>query len=308
MHIVYCGSPDFALPPLEALISDADYQVVGVVSQPDRARGRGGKMLPTPVKAAAEAAGIPVITPRRINEPEAVAQIREWAPDVLVVVAFGQLLKQELLDLPPLGVVNVHASLLPKYRGAAPINRVVMEGESKTGVTTMFLDIGMDSGDMIIRDEIEIGPTDDAGVVHDKLAAAGAPLLIKTLQLIAKGEAPRTPQNHDEATFAPMLKKEDELIDWSWPAEKLGCHIRGMSPFPGTYSFYQGKRIKLFAPVVAAAAGQPGEILAADDKGLLIACGEGALLFGEVQPEGKARMAAAAFCRGYAPKAGTVLG
>lgn len=301
------GTPDFAVGPLQALVQ-AGYDVAAVVTQPDKPRNR-GRLQPTPVKAAAEALGIPVLTPEKVNrEVDAIAALK---PDLLVVVAFGQFLSEKLLAVPPLGAVNIHGSLLPAYRGAAPINAAVINGETESGVTIMYLDKGMDSGDMILQKKVAVGENMTAGELYDKLSVIGTELLLNALSLIGQGKAPRTPQDHDKATFAPMLKKEDELIDWDQPAQKVHDRIRGMNPFPGAYTLREGKRLKLWQsrlePLPAAGAA-PGSIVAAGKEGFWVACVDQALLLTEVQPEGKSRMDGAAYARGYQARQGVILG
>ncbi|MBR2783532.1 MAG: methionyl-tRNA formyltransferase [Firmicutes bacterium] len=307
MRIVYMGTPDFAVGPLRAL-HEAGYDIAAVITQPDRPRSR-GKLQPTPVKAAAEALGLPVLTPEKVNrELEAVAACR---PDLLVVVAYGQFLSEQLLALAPLGAVNIHGSLLPAYRGAAPINAAVINGEAESGVTIMYLDKGMDSGDMILQEKVPIGPDMTAGELYGELAELGTRLLLRALPLIEAGTAPRIPQEHAKATFAPMLKKEDELIDWTQTAKQVHDRIRGLSPFPGAYTLRQGKRLKLWAsrleplPLAGAA---PGTVVAAGKAGFWVACADQALLLTAVQPEGKGRMEAGAYVRGYQVEKGLVLG
>ena len=301
------GTPDFAVGPLQALVQ-AGYDVAAVVTQPDKPRNR-GRLQPTPVKAAAEELGLTVLTPEKVNrEVDAIAALK---PDLLVVVAFGQFLSEKLLAVPPLGAVNIHGSLLPAYRGAAPINAAVINGERESGVTIMYLDKGMDSGDMILQEKVAIGENMTAGELYDQLSALGADLLLRALSLIGQGKAPRIPQKHDQATFAPMLKKEDELIDWSQSAQKVHDRIRGMNPFPGAYTLREGKRLKLWQsrlePLPTAGAA-PGTVVAAGKKGFWVACADQALLLTEVQPEGKSRMDGAAYARGYQAQPGVILG
>ncbi|MBR5430496.1 MAG: methionyl-tRNA formyltransferase [Firmicutes bacterium] len=307
MRIIYMGTPEFAVAPLQAL-AEAGYEIAAVVTQPDRPRSR-GRLLPTPVKAAAEALGLPVLTPEKVNrEADALAALK---PDLLVVVAYGQLLSERLLALAPLGAVNIHGSLLPAYRGAAPINAAVINGETESGVTIMYLDKGMDSGDMILQDKVAIPDNMTAGELYDELCRRGTALLLQALPLIAAGTAPRTPQDHSRATYAPMLKKEDELIDWGQEARRVHDRIRGMNPFPGAYTLREGKRLKLWAsrleclPTEGAA---PGTVVAVGRAGLWVACADQALLLTEVQPEGKSRMDGGAYVRGYQVQKGLTLG
>ncbi len=308
MRIVYMGSPEFAVAPFAALLA-AGHEIACVVTQPDKPKGRGLALLPTPVKEAALAAGLPVLSPQKVNEPAVVAKIAAYRPELLVVVAFGQILRQELLELAPLGAVNVHGSLLPAYRGAAPIQRAVMDGCTETGVTTMFMDAGLDTGDMILKKRAAIEKTDTAASMYEKLAALGAEALLETVALIAEGRAPREKQPAAGASYAAMLKKEDGLLDWTRPASALDAQIRGVTPWPGAYTFWRGKRLKIWQAEPLAGSGPAGEILSADDKrGLILACGQDALLLKEVQPEGKGRMRAADFARGQKLTAGERMG
>ena len=307
MRIVYLGTPDFAVGPLQALAA-AGYDIAAVVTQPDKPRNR-GRLQPTPVKAAAEALGLTVLTPEKVNrEVEAIAAFR---PDLLVVVAYGQFLSEKLLAVPALGAVNIHGSLLPAYRGAAPINAAVINGEVESGVTIMYLDKGMDSGDMILQQSVSIGEDMTAGQLYDELCRLGTDLLLQALPLIEAGTAPRIPQDHDKATFAPMLKKEDEIIDWSRPAKQVHDLIRGMDPFPGAYTLRQGKRLKIWGSKLATLplqGDEPGAVTAVGKEGFWVACADQALLITQVQPEGKSRMDAGAYARGYQVVQGLILG
>jgi methionyl-tRNA formyltransferase len=308
-RIVYMGSPDFAVLPLEALLA-AGYQVVGVVTQPDRAKGRGKHMAATPVKEIALKYQIPLIQPHNVNGDEAVKAIRAWHPDILVVVAFGQLLKKPLLELAPLGAINLHASLLPAYRGAAPIHWAIIKGEKTTGVTTMYMDEGMDTGDMILKAECEIGESDNTGIVHDKLAALGADLLLKTVQDIENDQAPRLPQDDALASYAPMLTKEHEVINWQQTAQEIHNQIRGLSPWPGAYTIYKNKRLKIHEAVnIQWLRGEPGRVLAIDkEQGLIVSTSLGSVAIKKVQLAGKNIMDVADFCRGYSINIGDILG
>lgn len=304
------GSPDFAVPPLKSLI-DSPYQVVGVVTQPDRQKGRGYNFAPTPVKETALAYGLPILQCAKVNLPENIEQIRAWQPDIMVVVAFGQLLKKELLQLPPLGVINIHASLLPAYRGAAPIHWAIIRGEKKTGVTTMYIDEGMDTGNIILQKEVPIGPDDDTGTIHDFLSQEGAQLLLRTLEAIEAGTAPSIAQDEALASYAPLLKKEDELLDWSKSSRALHDHIRGMAPWPVAYTLLDGKRLKIWRSAFREGAKheQPGQVLEIGRDGIWVACGEGELMIRDLQPEGKKIMAAIDMARGNnALSPGVILG
>ncbi|TLN04468.1 methionyl-tRNA formyltransferase, partial [bacterium] len=235
MRIIFIGTPDFAVPCLEALVA-AGHEIAGVVTQPDRPKGRGHKLTPPPVKVLAEARGLPVFQPERIKHPGFVARLKELAPEMIVVVAFGQLLSKEILTLPERGCVNVHASLLPRYRGAAPIHWAVINGEKETGVTIMYMDEGLDTGDMILWERVPIETGDTTGVVHDKLSAVGARLLVAAVAQIAAGTARRVPQDDTGSTYAPLLNKEVELIPWEKSACEVRNLIRGLNPWPGAFT------------------------------------------------------------------------
>ncbi len=310
MRIVFMGTPDFAVPSLNALLANG-YDVVGVVCQPDRPKGRGHKLAACPVKEAAVAAGIPVFQPERIKRPENVEVLREMKPDLCVTAAFGQLLSQEILDIPPMGTVNVHSSLLPKHRGSAPVNWSIIMGDTVTGVTTMFTDKGMDTGDILLKEETPIGERETAGELTDRLAEMGAKLLIKTLRAMEDGTLTRTPQNPDEATVEPKMDKELGRIDWTKGAHEIDCLVRGVTPWPGAYTTNGEQTIKVFE--VAARAGKPsgtpGEIACADAKGgLVVSCGDCDMELIQIQMPGAKRMNAKDYLRGHAMETGVCLG
>lgn len=310
MRMVFMGTPDFAVPALLALAQEG-HDIAAVLSRPDRPSGRGKQVRPTPIKQAALDLGLPVYEPEQVNSAENLALLRELQADIFVVVAYGQFLGGELLSLPRYGAVNIHASLLPAYRGAAPIHRAVLNGESKSGVTIMYIDSGMDSGDIIISGETEIGPDMNSGQLHDALAEQGAELLIEALRGIEQGTAPRIAQDHSRASKAPMLKREEEVVDWSLSAREVHNRIRGLAPWPGAYTLLRGKRLKLRASQLADSidlAAAPGQILSINEQGILAACGSGALWLPEVQPEGKGPMSGAALARGYHLSCGEILG
>jgi len=309
MRIVYMGTPDFAVPPLDRLV-EAGHEVLAIYSQPDRPRQRGKQLSPTPVKARGLELGIPVYTPEKINAPEVLEQLSALQADLFVVVAYGQFLSEKLFTMPPHGCINIHASLLPAYRGAAPIHWAILNGESRTGVSIMYIDKGMDSGDVLLCRETEIGPEEETGSLHDRLSEMGAELLLEAVEAIQAGTATRSPQDHAAATYASLLKKEHEVIDWSRPAQAIHDQIRGLSPWPGCHTSWQGKRLKIRASLVLdqESDAEPGTILSADKQGLIVACGQGCLLLQQVQPEGKALMEAGAFVRGYHPTPGERLG
>lgn len=310
MRIVFMGTPDFACPCLEAMVK-AGHDVVAVVTQPDRPKGRGGRLSPPPVKVLAERLGLPVLQPRRVKSPEAIQALRDLRPDLTVTCAFGQILSQEILNIPRLGSINVHASLLPKYRGAAPIHWAVINGEEKTGITTMWMDAGLDTGDMILCEEIPIGPAESTGEVHDKLSRLGAEVLLNTLGLVARGEAPRLPQNSEEATYAPRLTRDHEMIRWERPSQDIANQIRGLDPWPGAFTHLGTSPLKIWraVPWQGTASGQPGQVLEViRGSGFSVATGDGTILVTEVQPENSRRMPSAAFLAGRALEPGIKLG
>lgn len=309
MKIVYMGTPDFAVPVLESLLHSA-HQVAAVVTQPDKPKGRGKAMQFPPVKTCAVEAGIPVYQPARIKGNEAfLQQLQELAPDCIVVAAFGQILPQEILDLPPYGCVNVHASLLPAYRGAAPIQWSILNGEKKTGVTTMQMNAGLDTGDMLLKAEVEIAPDETGASLHDKLAALGGPLLLDTLAGLENGTI--VPEKQDDAAscYASMLRKEMGRIDWQKRAVEIERLIRGLNAWPSAYTRLDGRGLKIWAAdVVGEESGrQPGTVTAAEPGRLWVQTGQGQLCLKEVQLEGKKRMDADSFLRGYPIETGTLL-
>ena len=295
MRIVFMGTPDFAVPCLQRLLEDG-HEVPAVFTQPDKPVGRHAVLTPPPVKQLALSHGIPVYQPTKMRDGTVAALLRELAPDCLVVVAYGRILPQEILDVPPRGCVNIHGSLLPRYRGAAPIQWSVIRGETVTGVTSMFMDAGMDTGDIIDTLTTPIGENETAGELFERLAPLGARLLRTTLAAIADGTVTRRPQNDAEATMAPMLEKAMGRLDLTRPARELHNQVRGMNPWPGAFCTAGGKTLKIHETRVAAGSGAPGTLLCADP--VTVACGEGALQLVTVQPEGKPRMAAEAWLRG----------
>ncbi|MBQ8620173.1 MAG: methionyl-tRNA formyltransferase [Clostridia bacterium] len=304
------GTPDFAVPSLEALIENG-YDVVGVFCQPDRPKGRGHKLSACPVKEVAIKHDIPVFQPERIKRPEGVEMLKSCAPDLCVTAAFGQLLSQEILDIPPLGTINVHSSLLPKHRGSAPINWSVIMGDEITGVTTMFTDKGMDTGDILLMRETPIGEKENAGELSDRLAVMGAQLLIETIQALEAGTLERIPQDHEAATYEPKMDKELGRIDWSKTAREIDWLVRGTTPWPGAYTTLGDQTIKVFGLEVkdGAASGQPGEIIAADAKqGLVVSCGDHDVEMLTIQMPGAKRMNAKDYLRGHTMDTGVCLG
>ncbi len=309
MRVVFMGTPDFSVPTLECII-EAGHEVVGVVTQPDKAKGRGKKVVYTPVKEKALEHGLTVYQPRRAREPEFIEQMRALNPDVMVVVAFGQILPKELLDIPKYGCVNVHASLLPKYRGAAPIQWAVIRGEKVSGVTTMQMDVGLDTGDMLLKTEVPLAEDETGGSLHDKLSVLGGDLLIETLKGLEAGTiVPEKQDDSQSGEYARMLDKSLGKIDFSMRAEEIERLIRGLNPWPSAYTSYNNKTMKLWkARVVSGGEAVPGQVLAVDKKGFTVQTGDGALQILELQMEGKKRMDAGAFLRGCPLTAGEILG
>jgi len=308
LRIVFMGTPDFAAATLQALLDSPD-RVVAVVTQPDRPKGRGKKLTPPPVKVLAQASGIPVLQPTKIKTQEFRDELASYKPDVVVVTAYGRILPPALLDIAPHGCINVHGSLLPAYRGAAPIQWAVINGDCETGVTIMQMDEGMDTGNILLTDSIPIADDETAGSLFPKLAVLGGKVVRQALILLKEGRLTATVQDDARATVAPMLKKEDGRIDWQKSAREIHCLIRGLDPWPSAYCFLHGKRLQLFAPEVLhqTSNAEPGTLLAADRRGLLIATGRDCLLVREVQPEGKKRMTVEAFLCGCPVESGTRL-
>lgn len=294
------GTPDFAVTSLTAVL-EAGYNVIGVVTKPDRPVGRKQVLTPPPVKEAALRHGLPVLQPEKIKEEEALEEILALSPDLIVTAAYGQILPKRLLDAPKFGCINVHASLLPKYRGGAPIHKSIVEGESESGVTIMYMVEALDAGDMLSKVVVPIEERDTVGLLHDKLAEAGSALLLETIPRLLAGEIQAVAQDHLRATFAPNIKRTDERIDWNRTAEQIYNQVRGLNPWPVAFTTYQGKVLKIWwvEKLVEAAAGkEPGTIIAREEDGLVIACGSGAVKITELQPEGKKRMSAEGFLRG----------
>lgn len=305
MRIVFMGTPDFAAAILERLISTGR-NVVGVFSQPDKPVGRKQIIEPTPVKKLASEHGIPVFQPAKMKDGTALEMMKSLSPDIAVVAAYGRILPKELLDVPPLGCVNVHGSLLPKYRGAAPIQWSVINGDKITGVTTMYMAEGMDTGDMILKLETEIGEDETAGELFDRMAALGADSIEKTLELFDNSAVPRTPQDEAEATMAPMLKKEMGELDFGKSAEEIHNLVRGLCPWPVAFTYVDGKSVKIYkADRVEGYSGAPGELL--DEKRFIVGCRDGAVELSIVQPEGKKQMSGGDFIRGKRLEKGTVI-
>ncbi|MBI4745425.1 MAG: methionyl-tRNA formyltransferase [Deltaproteobacteria bacterium] len=348
MRVVFMGTPAFATPSLRALIDGPD-DVVAVVTQPDRPKGRHGVLTPPPVKVLAQQYNIPVYQPEKVKDKGFLLQLKALNPDVIVVVAYGQILSRDILDIPPRWCINIHASLLPEYRGSAPINWALINGEKVTGVTSMIVSETLDSGPVLLKKEVAIGEDDDVNALHDKLSKAGGELLSETMNGIRKGDLTPVQQNESEATYFPMLEKSDGLIDWHKTAEEIRNRIRGLNPWPGTYTYLQrqgpgvrgqgpGVMLKIFkadvvggqlieptppnplfikeggpkAGALAVESGQPpkipGTVLEVNNKGIIVAAGEGYLSVKELQLEGRRRMVVAEFIRGHKIEKGMALG
>ena len=310
MRIVYMGTPDFAVKPLHAL-AETDYEVVGVVTQPDKPKGRGKTMLPTPVKEEALKHGFTVYQPVKVRDPEFLQILKELAPDIIVVAAFGQIIPKSILELPEYGCINIHASLLPKYRGAAPIQQAVIDGEKESGVTIMKMGTGLDTGDMISRAVIPLASDETGGSLFDKLADAGAKLLVKTLPHIFDGTAVYEKQPEESPTpYAGMITKQMGLLNFERPAEELERLVRGLNPWPSAFTFWNGKTLKVWESSVVKAEEalvekeKPGTVVKTDKNGIYVACGKDILMLSQVQLEGKKRMDADAFLRGCHIEAG----
>ena len=307
LKVVYWGSPDFAVPCLRAL--HHRHHVLAVITQPDRPRGRGRSLAPPAVKVAAEELGLPVLQPEKIRRRAFRMQLTELGADLFVVAAYGKILRPKMLAVPPMGCVNVHASLLPQYRGSAPIQWSVIRGERRSGVTIMLMDAGMDTGPMLLSGGLDLAPDETAGTLHDRLAELGPDLLLEALDGLVDGTLEPQPQDHAGATEAPMLTKEHGRVDFSRPAREVDCHVRGMDPWPCAFTSLQGKPLKVFASALAPAqGGAPGEVLGVDDRGLLVACVDGAVWIRELQRAGRKRMGARALVAGYPIASGTILG
>lgn len=310
MKVVYMGTPDFAVPPLRALVK-AGYEVVGVVTQPDKPKGRSKTLLPPPVKEEALKYNIPVYQPLKVREPEFMETLKNLAPDVIVVAAFGQIIPKAILDLPEFGCLNIHASLLPKYRGAAPIQQAVINGDKEAGVTIMKMGTGLDTGDMISRASVFLAEDETGGSLFDRLSELGAELLVKTLPSVFDGTAVYEPQPEESPTpYAGMITKQMGLLDFQKDAETLERLIRGLNPWPSAYTYLNGKTLKIWKAAVENSGSEPenpGTIIKADKDGIHVVCGQDILILQEVQLEGKKRMDAAAFLRGCHVESGTML-
>ena len=318
MRIVFCGTPSFAVPTLKHLLAQTDFEIVGVITQPDRPRGRGQEVSFSPVKEAALAANVAVHQPEKIRAPESEALLQKLAPDCVVIIAYGQIIPARLLPIPNLGWINLHASLLPKYRGAAPINWAIVNGETRTGVTTMRIDAGMDTGEMLLQREIEIGPQETAPELAARMSESGAPIMAETLRGLAAGSIAPKPQEHAEASYAPMLKKEDGRIDWKRPAKEIYNRMRGFAPWPGAYTTFRGQTCHVWAEPVSkegdvalpngAGGGVPGTLFSEKNE-LFIWCGDTTVLcLRLVKVEGRKPVKATDFANGARLKSGERFG
>lgn len=306
MKVIFMGTPEFAVPSLEVLLKH--HEVVAVVTQPDKPKGRGKKVAFSPVKQRAMEAGIEVLQPTKVRDTEFIEKLKTYGTELIAVTAFGQILPEEILNMPKYGCINVHGSLLPKYRGAAPLQWSVINGEQQTGVTTMYMAKGMDTGDMLLKQSITILPNDTYGSIHDKLCVIGAELLLKTIEGLQKGTLERIPQNEKEASYAPMLTKETGHIDWAKKSQEIICLIHGLDPAPTAYTVYNGEVLKIWqAENTDFISGKIGEITAITKKGFVVTTGDGSVLVTEVQAKGKKRMAADAYLRGHSMEIGTIL-
>ncbi len=308
-RVVFMGTPDFAVPALQSLLTTPDYQVVGVVTQPDRPAGRGKTIQQSPVKQVALAAHVPILQPEKLRQPEVFEQLQGWQPDLIVVAAFGQILRQNVLDLPRFGCINVHASLLPRWRGAAPIQAAIRAGDTEAGITIMIMDAGLDTGPMLGKRAIPIEPTDTGQKLHDKLAPLGGQLLIETLGPYLRGETKPQPQDESQQTYAPMLRKEDGLIDWTQPAETIERQVRAFDPWPGAYTFWNGQQLKILSGKIVAGPGAVPGFVGRSPLGE-VAVGTGSRLYAldVVQLAGRPATPIQAFVNGHTTFVGSTLG
>ncbi|SRR6266700_707782 len=301
MRIVFIGTGEIGVPTLQALLRSSEHRLTGVVTQPDKPVGRTQQIEPPPIKRALAGTKMSILQPVRIKGREAIEEVRALRPEAIVVMAYGQILPRDLLEIPPVACLNLHASLLPRWRGAAPIQAAIAAGDPETGITVMYMAEGLDTGDILLQRKIEILPGDTGGSLHDRLAQIAPEALLDALQMLAKGNAPRIQQDNVLATYAPKLTRDDGKIDWSEPAEIIERKIRAFNPWPGAFMKLDGQNLKIFSAFIVDLSGEPGKILRSE-KELVIAAGKGALSLGEVQLEGKRRMSAGEFLRGHAIK------
>jgi methionyl-tRNA formyltransferase len=307
MRLVFLGTPAFAVPTLEHMVA-AGHEVAAVVTQPDRPRGRGQQLAASPVKEAAVRLSIPVFQPERVRRPEALEYLRAIHADAMVVVGYGQIIPQSVIDLAPLGIINVHASLLPKYRGAGPIQWAIVNGETRTGVTTMRIDAGLDTGEMLLKAETDIAPEENAIELGNRLAVMGAQLLVRTLDGLTAGQIAGEKQDDSQATYAPLLKKEDGAVDWSRSALEIHNRVRGLQPWPGAYTVFRGQKLHIWRTRVADGTGTSASGSVSSVRPLVVRCGSGSLELLEVQTEGRKRVPAGDFANGQRLTENEVLG
>ena len=304
MRVVFIGTGGIGVPALQALLRSGEHQLTGVVTQPDRPVGREQRIEPSPIKKALIGTKMPILQPARIKDRQSIKEIRALLPDVIVVMAYGQILPRTILKTPSLACLNLHASLLPRHRGAAPIQAAIASGDSETGITVMYMEEGVDTGDILLQHKIDILPTDTGGSLHDRLAQIAPEVLLEALKLLAQGNAPRVPQDNALATYAPKLSRENGRIDWAEPARVIERKIRAYNPWPGAFAILTDRpghelKLKILSAQIVDGKGRPGEALCADNRGLIVATGEKALSLQKVQLEGKSRMGAHDFVRGH---------
>jgi methionyl-tRNA formyltransferase len=299
MNIVFMGTPEFALPTLKAL-HHSSHSILSVITQPDKPKGRGQRLIVSPIKQYALDFNLPILQPKTVNDPEFIRLLNQNRPDAIIVVAFGQILSEAFLEIPKQFCINLHSSLLPKYRGAAPIHRSILNGDTRTGVTSMIMDKGMDTGDILLMKETPILETDNAQTLNDTLSVMGGSLVIETLKRLEENTLLPTPQNHDQATYAPKLKKEEGLVKWEQSATSLWNQVRGLTPWPGTYTLLNKKRLRISNAEVTDGAPEdsPGQVARLTDSGIEVGTGQDRLVITEIQPEGKKSMSAKSFLAG----------
>ncbi len=307
-RVVFMGTPDFAVPALQALLAAPDFEVVGIITQPDRPAGRGKTVQQSPVKQVGLAAGVPILQPEKLRDPGAFEQLQAWQPDVIVVAAFGQILRKNVLELPSYGCINVHASLLPRWRGAAPIQAAIIAGDTETGITIMKMDVGLDTGPMLRQRAIPILPTDTGQTLHDKLAELGGPLLIETLTGYLRGEIEPQPQDEAQQTYAPMLKKEEGAIDWTQPADAIGRQVRAFDPWPGTYTHWDGQVLKILGGKLVEGTAQPGTVKRLGDGTVAVGTGSSLYALEKVQLAGRPATLISDFVNGHGTFVASTLG
>ena len=307
MRIVFCGTGEIGAPALQSLLNSKKHTVVGVITQPDKPAGRDLKPRMSAIKQIALAQNLPIQQPEKLRSAAALEDLHALAPDLMVVAAYGQILPKSVLETPRLGCLNLHASLLPRHRGASPIHAAILAGDHETGITVMYMDEGLDTGDILLAQKLAIGSDETTGQLHDRLAALAAPCLLDALDLLEQGNAPRFPQDNALATYAPKLKKTDGLLDWRQPAEALATRIRAMSPWPGATTHLADQTLKIHSAKADPASGPAGEILASEARVIRVACGSGSLILESLQLQGRKRLPAAEFLRGHPLPPGTRL-